>query len=302
MRRILFGSEGRLRNAWWMLLFALLFLASRALYRPLAEVLKSVEVGEVGLAWIQVLLVLAVTGVCLRLRREGWREVGLRIDRRWGSELGTGTLLGVACVGLAVGTMALAGGVTLSLDERWTWSVLARGIALFLAIATLEELLFRGFLFQRLIDGIGAGPAMGLISAAFACAHWGNPGLQGDARILASVEIGLGALLLGLAWLRTQRLALPIGLHLGWNFAVGPIFGFDVSGFAHAGAWQPQLNGPDWLTGGAFGLEASVCAIAVDLVAIALLWRWKGNARSPKRSSSATAAAPRVAAGAAAAS
>jgi hypothetical protein len=79
--------------------------------------------------------------------------------------------------------------------------------------------------------------------------------------------------------LRTGSLALPIGLYLGWNWTQGTLLGFDVSGLAQAGWLHPHLLArPQWLTGGAFGPEASVFSVVVDLAAIALLWRWKGVA------------------------
>jgi hypothetical protein len=88
----------------------------------------------------------------------------------------------------------------------------------------------------------------------------------------------LAAILLGLCYLRTRSLALPIGLHLGWNWAQGSLLGFGVSGTTEVqGLWRPVFHGrPEWLTGGAFGLEASLpCALVCGL-AIFLLGRWKG--------------------------
>jgi hypothetical protein len=113
----------------------------------------------------------------------------------------------------------------------------------------------------------------------FATSHWGNPDMQGATLILASIELFLGAVLLGLAYLRTRSLALPVGIHLGWNWALGHVLGFDVSGFEHAGWFRPLLQErPEWISGGAFGPEASLFAVVVDLLLIGMLWRWKGIA------------------------
>jgi len=146
----------------------------------------------------------------------------------------------------------------------------------------LEELLFRGFVFQRLVDGIGAPPALVLMGALFAVAHWGNPGMEDSTELVASIDTALGGILLGLAYLRTGSLALPIGIHFGWNWMQGSLLGFDVSGFQQAGWLLPQLlDKPQWLNGGAFGPEASVFSVLVDAMAVLLLWRWRGLSQDP---------------------
>jgi membrane protease YdiL (CAAX protease family) len=175
-------------------------------------------------------------------------------------------------------SILLAGGVRFELDPARGLAALAYGAWSFAWVAVLEELLFRGFVFQRLVDGLGATAALLPMAALFALAHWGNPGMQGGTLAWATLDNGLGAVLLGLAYLRTGSLALPIGIHFGWNWTQGVLLGFDVSGLAQGGWLVPHLLGrPQWLTGGAFGPEASVFAVVVDAMAVALLWRWKGT-------------------------
>jgi len=92
----------------------------------------------------------------------------------------------------------------------------------------------------------------------------------------------LGAVLLGLAYLRTRSLALPIGIHLGWNWTHGHLLGFGVSGFAQPGWFHPLLQDlPEWVTGGRFGPEASIFAVVADVLLIVLLWKWKGGTAQP---------------------
>jgi len=155
-------------------------------------------------------------------------------------------------------------------------AALGQGAWLFLAVAFREEILFRGYPFQRLVDALGPWGTLLLTSLGFAAAHWGNPGMSGDTRVWASVNIALAGLLLGLCYLKTGRLALPIGLHLGWNWAQGSLLGFPVSGHEVGGFLAPVLHdGPLWLTGGRFGLEASLpCALVAALAAAGLLL-WK---------------------------
>ena len=103
--------------------------------------------------------------------------------------------------------------------------------------------------------------------------------MEGTTEFWATLDTVLGALLLGFAYLRTGSLALPIGIHFGWNWAQGALLGFDVSGLGQAGWLLPELLGkPQWLTGGSFGPEASVFSVLVDATAVLLLWRWKGVA------------------------
>lgn len=280
MQSILFNSSGRLRSGWWILIFVGLFLLSRVLYTPLSRGLKQAGVAAIWLEPLRFGFILLVTWACTRLRREPLSSVGFRIDRRWMIEVGAGLLLGTASMFAIVGLIWAVGGVRLELDPARSAGTVGYGLYLFLCVALFEETLFRGFLFQRLIDGMGVWVAQLLLAALFAVGHWGNPGMHGATEVVASLDLALGAILLGLAWVRTRSLALPVGLHLGWNWAQGHVLGFGVSGFDYSGWFQPVFQGmPQWLTGGEFGPEASLLAVVVDVFLICVLWRWKGSVR-----------------------
>jgi membrane protease YdiL (CAAX protease family) len=293
MSSLVRDAEGRLRNGVWILLFVLVFLASRALYRGLAEGLRALGASELLMPALAAGCALLVTWVCVRLRRQPLASVGLGLNRAWAWQFGLGSLLGGASAALAVGLLWFTDAARLELDPSRGLEALVIGLYLFAAVAVLEELLFRGFAFQRLVGGIGFWPAQVSMGLLFAIGHWGNPGMSGTIQIVATVEIALGAVLLGLAWQRSQSLALPIGLHLGWNWVQGQIFGFAVSGTGQAGWLQPQLNpdAPLWLSGGGFGLEASLWAVATDLAMIALLWHWPREWRSAPTTAVASAPA-----------
>lgn len=279
MKALFLDSNRRLRNGWWILIFAALFLASRLAYTPFSQGLRQAGVPAAWLEPLRFVFVLLVTWICTRLRGEPLSGIGLRIGFRWTRQMGAGVLLGAASMALIVGLIWLAGGVQLELDPARSAGTLVYGLYLFLCVALFEETLFRGFLFQRLVDGAGIWIAQLALALLFAAGHWGNPGMQGSTEVVASLDLGLGAIMLGLAWLRTRSLALPVGLHLGWNWMQGHVLGFGVSGFDYVGWYQPQFLGrPQWLTGGEFGPESSVFAVLVDLVMIALLWKWRGTA------------------------
>jgi uncharacterized protein len=280
LNKLLRNDRGQLRNGWWILLFVAVFLASQVAYHPVSRALQQAGVAKGWLSPLPVAFVLLVTWICLRLRRQRLSDVGLRLDATWLRQAAAGIAFGGAEMLAVAALILLAGGVHFELDPARGFAALAYGAWFFAWAAVLEELLFRGFLFQRLVDGIGAPMALLLAAALFALAHLDNPGMQGSSLVLATLDNGLGAILLGLAWLRTGSLALPIGIHFGWNWTQGALLGFDVSGLAQAGWLLPHLAAkPQWLTGGAFGPEASLLAVAVDASAVLLLWRWQGTVR-----------------------
>lgn len=281
MKKLFRDRDGSLRNGWWILVFLALFLASQPVYHLLSKAIQHQGYTGAWLSPLPVLFLLAVTWICLRLRREPLSAVGLRTNGTWWKQAGIGALLGVVLILLVAGLICIAGGVRFGLDPARSVAALAMGAWFFVWVALLEELLFRGFVFQRMVDGIGAWPALLAMAVLFALAHWGNPGMEGATVVWATIDTALGALLLGLAYLRTRSLALPIGIHFGWNWAQGALLGFDVSGLDQTGWLLPHLsNKPQWFTGGAFGPEASVFSVLVDVVAVAAMWRWKGIARN----------------------
>ncbi|MFC5570984.1 CPBP family intramembrane glutamic endopeptidase [Lysobacter yangpyeongensis] len=279
MRQIFFDRGHRLRNGWWVLLFLGLVFVTRFAYTPLSHSLQGLGVGKPWLEPLGFVFLLLVTWICTRLRKEPLSSVGFRLDRRWAKEAVAGVLLGVVSMLLVVAMMWASGAVTLQLDPARSLGALGKGLYLFAAVALFEETLFRGFMFQRLVDGTGVWFAQIALALLFAVAHWGNPDMHGATKVWASLDIALAAAMLGMAWLRTRSLALPVGMHLGWNWMQGHVLGFDVSGVDLPGWFLPQLlDRPAWMTGGGFGPESTVFAVVVDLATLVLLWKWKGSA------------------------
>lgn len=276
------NADRQLRNGWWILIFIGFVALTRFAYKPLTHGLKDFGLAAFWLEPAPFLFTLLATWACTRLRREPLSSVGYRLDRRWFREIAWGMLFGVGTA-LAVGGMIwIIGGVRFELDPTRSVGGLLTGLYVFLFVALMEENLYRGFIFQRLLDGVGTWPAQIVVATLFALLHWGNPGMQGSTEIVASLDLFLGAVLLGLAYLRTRSLALPIGLHLGWNWTLGHVMGFGVSGYDHAGWLRPDFQDQaQWLTGGTFGPESSVFSPLVSLLMIVLLWRWKGSAAKP---------------------
>jgi uncharacterized protein len=143
-----------------------------------------------------------------------------------------------------------------------------------------EELALRGGVFRILEESCGSSVALVLSAAIFGLLHALNPGATVVSTAAIAIEAGL---LLGAAYSLTGNLWLPIGLHFGWNFTEGGLFGASVSGGAAGkGVFAVTLAGPRLLTGGKFGPEASLIAVAVGFTAALLLiaasvrsGRWK---------------------------
>lgn len=179
-------------------------------------------------------------------------------------------LEGLAWGGMLVGSCALI--VVLSTDVRhepgagFPWREL---LIVFIPAVLHEELLFRGYPYQKLRTW--SRPfALVFVALVFAALHANNFAVTW----LALVNIFLGGVLLGLAYEVYERLWLPIGLHLAWNLMSGPILGHEVSGYAGAATlFVERGSGPDLLTGGAFGIEGSVLMTGMELLALALFWK-----------------------------
>ena len=179
-----------------------------------------------------------------------------------------GVGLGIGFFALVVGIMA-AVGVYRVTGAAFDPEAQFRSIFLFLLVATCEEVIFRGVLF-RLIDDRWNTVAALLVSAlVFGAAHLLNPGATWWSSLAIAVEAGL---LLGAAYKFSGNLWFPIGIHWVWNYLEGPVLGFAVSGIpVEDKIFSPVIIGPELLTGGAFGAEASVIAVGVGLVVAVLL-------------------------------
>ncbi|MFC4063394.1 CPBP family intramembrane glutamic endopeptidase [Actinoplanes subglobosus] len=189
-----------------------------------------------------------------------------------------GTLAGVGLFTATVLAIAICGGFRI--DGWGSFSGMLAILGLMTGVATVEEVLFRGILFRQIEERAGTWPALTVSAALFGLLHLVNdPTAIGGA--LAIVAAGLMA---GTAYVATRALWLPIGLHLGWNFAEGGIFGVPVSGADSStpGLFRGVFDGPAALTGGTFGPEASIFAVLASLVATAYLFRLarrRGNFR-----------------------
>jgi uncharacterized protein len=194
-------------------------------------------------------------------------------------ELGAGVLLGALLLALTIGVLAALGVYQVTGNNGWL--AMFATVPGFILAAVLEEVVMRGVVFRILEQALGSWLALALSAAIFGALHLLNPGTT----LLNAGAIMLEAgVLLAAAYMLTRRLWFCIGVHFAWNFTQGGIFSAAVSGGATKGLLQAKLIGAEWLTGGAFGVEASavalvVCASTALLLVIAA--KRKGNVFQP---------------------
>ncbi|HVP50537.1 MAG TPA: type II CAAX endopeptidase family protein [Terriglobales bacterium] len=190
--------------------------------------------------------------------------------------LGVG--FGVAAVSMAVGVVAVVGGVRLQYAGAHLTPLLL-SLWAFVAAAMVEEVAFRGYPLHRLMEAAGTPVAVAITSCLFGLAHLRNPHASWWGA-LNTAEIGV---LLALAYVRTRSLWLSWGIHFGWNVALGVGYGLVVSGYSDfSDAVAGSLRGPRWLTGGEYGIEASLTVTVVNLLAIMVLLALVKQRPAPK--------------------
>lgn len=174
-----------------------------------------------------------------------------------GRELGIGLLLGVGLY--ATCELILMGLGIYRIEGLNSWSFMIPAIAMALSSGVFEELLFRGVLFRSVETWFGSWAALVVSSLVFGLTHLINPEATLEGALFIAVEAGI---LLAAAYMLTRRLWLSMGFHVAWNYTQSAIFSSIVSGNEAAqGLIRSTVNGPDFLTGGNFGVESSVLSL-----------------------------------------
>jgi membrane protease YdiL (CAAX protease family) len=171
-------------------------------------------------------------------------------------ELGIGLLIGAGLYTASVVVLMIMG--IYKIEGLNPISFMLPAVAMSLSAAVTEELLFRGVLFRIVEEWLGTWIALVVSSAVFGLVHLMNPTATWTGAIFISVEAGI---LLGAAYMLTQRLWMSMGFHFAWNYTQSGVFSGVVSGAdADPGLIRDTIAGPALLTGGQFGLEASLVA------------------------------------------
>jgi membrane protease YdiL (CAAX protease family) len=188
------------------------------------------------------------------------------LDFITGAAIATSAMAGIYAAELALGAIG-AGPAPRTSAPDFALLALVK-----LAHTFKEEFIMRGLLLSGLLLALRGRVALavGLSALAFGLGHLSNPG----ASALSVLGTGLGGVIYGLAFVRTQSLWAPIGLHFAWNFVQGPLLGFPVSGMATGGLQQVHNLAPAWLTGADYGPEAGLVGILFRFYVIAMVLLW----------------------------
>jgi hypothetical protein len=219
------------------------------------------------------------------LDRRRFVDFGFHLNQAWWRDLGFGLALGavlmtsIFLIELAAGWVTVSGTFVTRDPEVGFLSTILRPLIVFLAVGIYEELLSRGYHLRNMAEGLrrlGAPVAIAAATAAssaiFGVLHAANP----NASLFSTLNIVIAGVLLALGCLLTGELAIPIGLHITWNFFQGNVFGFPVSGgdFRAATFIAVEQGGPDLWTGGAFGPEAGLLGLIAMALGVALTILW----------------------------
>lgn len=223
---------------------------------------------------IELVSILVATWLARRfIDRRSFRSLGLNISRQSWIDLGIGFFIPALLMGLIFITELLFGWTTF---EGWAWQGespgtvalgLFSGFFAFVLVGFSEEILSRGYHLQNLRDGLNLGWALLISSGIFALLHSANP----NSSWISTIGILFAGFFLAYGWIRTGQLWLSIGLHIGWNFFEGNVFGFPVSGLSTFRMIHHTTTGPDIITGGAFGPEAGLVVLPAMALGILLI-------------------------------
>jgi membrane protease YdiL (CAAX protease family) len=273
LRSVFINKQNNLRAGWRITIFLLLQVSlSLSIVGILYVSLRSPEMLSTAAFYA---ILVGTTFLVLRLvDHRPFRSVGLPLHPRLGIEWGQGILLSLFMISLVFIVEYAFGFVHL----QWRGdSASALGTSLittllvFLWFGLGEELLFRGYLFQTLIEGTNQYIAVLIMSVLFGAAHIANP----SATLLSVVNTILTGIWLSVAYLKTRTLWYPTALHVTWNFFQGFVYSFPVSGLHLGGGslFVLEQGGRDWVTGGPYGPEAGILTTLVLLAAIVYILR-----------------------------
>lgn len=297
MRWIFINQVGRLRSGWRLLMYILGLIAVyllvvtvlRAAYAVV--LLTGLPLPRASLVYdlierASILSSALVAGyLCARWWEDlPWRSLGLTLHSGWLRDLIIGSAIGFASLVLAVAIAMLGTGVRFSINDAGVFLVLRSMISsgtLLMFAALAEEAMFRGYGLQTLSRARLAWLGVLLTSVPFGLVHLFNPNVVPG---FTMINTALAGVWLAAAYLRTRSLWLPLGVHWGWNWALGWFFGLPISGLKIVSNPLLKANdtGPFWLTGGSYGIEGGLAGTIALALFTLFLWRTKLVSATPE--------------------
>jgi len=226
--------------------------------------------------WMALFSVGVATAGTIAVWEGGHWNLGFFVSPRLAlPEFVTGCFWGVAIIGACTILVVLSSNIREAPGSGFPWRDL---VITFIPAALHEELLFRGYAFQRLFRW-RKGFALIFVAFVFAALHMNNSSVT----VLGLTNVFLGGVLLGLAYARFERLWFPIGLHTAWNLMIGPILGHEVSGYEPMRTvFVERGTGHPLVTGGDFGLEGSIWMTVIEIAAIVVISILMNFRRAPR--------------------
>jgi hypothetical protein len=273
----LFLLDGNLRPFWRFFLSAVVvFLAYSVAYLLTGEVRDLIPQAWASYGFFCLFMLSALLGSFKVMTRVFEHKplgvVGLAFHPDWVKELCAGLGIGGIMMVAVGGAEALLGLARFAGNPFPARAELAFGSGMFLVLlisATNEELAFRGYPFQKLVDSLGPPGAVAVSSAFFGLAHLGNP----HHSWISTVNTMLVGIPFSIAYLRTRSLWMPVGMHFTWNYVQGFVFGFPVSGTTLSPTLlKVQVHGAAWLTGSDYGPEGGLLSTVVIVGAAVCLF------------------------------
>ncbi len=281
-------EQRRIRTLWRLIAFALLLVFFNFLLGLLLSWGRPWQGSLVLVQTLSAVATLLSLWVAARvLDRRPFVAYGFHLGPLWWRDFAFGFLLGAGLMAIVflvewlVGWIHIQGAWASPQGMPFPLAILL-ALWLFITVAVNEEGISRGYLLLNLAEGLRV-PIVGprgavylawlLSSLFFGLMHMFNPHVT----VLSIVNLCAAGLLLGLAYIRTGELGLPIGLHFSWNFFQGNVFGFSVSGLEVVHSTSViviQQGGPALWTGGEFGPEGGVLGLLVMGVGGLLVWLW----------------------------
>ena len=272
--------EPRLRAGWRILcqiaLLVFIFTLVSILLIPVAVIAPQ----YLNLA-LQAVAGIAITLAVFLARRWLDHRSIISLGLRWNHRALSDLLFGIALSGLMLGLIFLVEWAFGWLEIKSTaWSAVSPAaiafelllvFLVFVFVGWQEELLSRGYWLQNLEEGLNLKWALVVSSGLFALAHLANPNIS----LLGILGLIAAGLFMAYGYLVTRHLWLPIGLHIGWNFFEGPVFGFPVSGTTDFfNLLDLSRTGPGLFTGSTFGPEAGLIQYPILLLGVWIIARY----------------------------
>ncbi|CAH1192150.1 type II CAAX endopeptidase family protein [Paenibacillus sp. JJ-223] len=259
----------------WMVAGAISIILVDAFIRPLGEQVP----GLLSLLLTLTMSFLAIIVYMLTMKYLARRSIPELSKKGAGFEAVMGALTGVIFIALSTIIIVSLGGYSFQwANNADTVTNLIASIEAALGAAIVEELIFRGLMFQAMNKLLGNWAALAVTSLFFGIAHLGNAGATLWSAFAITLEAGV---LLGAAFMWRRNLWFAMGLHFSWNALEG-LLGIPVSGHTTAGLLIVKMQGPYLLTGGDFGLEGSVVPVIISLlIAIPMLYTANRNRNLP---------------------